>query len=123
MPVEVSYHRRVFFNFISNPTVTTEQLETVKKILSEKCDGAVCPMCSKAGTFVVLPEFTFFSIKAPTLPGPFKVIPCAVTVCQNCGFMSSHAAGMLGIDPKLLADPKTDAALGAPGADADVKKI
>jgi predicted nucleic-acid-binding Zn-ribbon protein len=74
------------------------ELDRIIKVLEEK--GAVnpCPRCGQE-------EFTLVdayhrealqdSLKGTVVGGP--TIPCAVVICKNCGFISHHALGYLGI--------------------------
>ncbi len=78
--------------------------ETKQKIVSTLQEkGAVlpCPRCGNKqyalldGYFnqVIQPE-----LKGIMLGGP--AVPSVVVVCSNCGYMSQHALGSLGLMPK-----------------------
>jgi hypothetical protein len=79
--------------------VPQPELDKIIKILKEKGADKPCPRCGKE-------EFTlvdaFFrqplqeSLKGLVLLGG-PTIPCAVVICQHCGFMSQHALGYLGL--------------------------
>lgn len=77
--------------------MTDRQKQTIQQSLQGKGFGA-CPMCRQGG-WQVGDEL----VHAPTtslgggmsLGGPH--IPMAQIICTNCGFVSHHAVGALGI--------------------------
>jgi len=76
--------------------------EKVIEILKEKNVILPCPRCS--GRNWSIEGFLNQSLQQPMLwqgmviGGPS--IPSAVVVCTNCGFISQHALGSLGLLPK-----------------------
>jgi hypothetical protein len=60
-----------------------------------------CPMCGSENFTVVhgfIPLGITQSADHPTFFGP--QIPCAAAICQRCGFITLHAAGILGLMTK-----------------------
>ena len=78
------------------------QREIIIKALIDKGVASPCPMC-KNKKFSVLDGYFKHSVqlglKRTILGGP--TVPAVVVICDNCGFMSQHAIGILGILDKL----------------------
>jgi hypothetical protein len=66
-----------------------------------------CPRCNHEW-FDVAPHYTSLSVSPQIghtlLGGP--VVPCAVTFCTRCGFVSLHALGVLGFLPTKKEEAK-----------------
>ena len=69
-----------------------------------------CPMCGNEHFIIADGYFN------PTLQNNLKgfviggsSIPSIAIVCSRCGFISSHALGILGLLPKQTAESKKDA--------------
>lgn len=77
------------------------ELEKLKNAIDSVAKKA-CPRCG-ANAFIIANGYTSLPISiekgAISLGG--KVIPCALSVCTKCGFISAHALGVLG----LMAEP------------------
>lgn len=83
------------------PEWSQEQKNRIIKVLTEKGADLPCPRCGN-------PNFTLLSgyfaqpiqpeLGSIMLGGPN--IPSVVTVCTQCGFISQHALGVLGLLPK-----------------------
>lgn len=62
--------------------------------------GLTCPMCT-GNSFVLGEDFVRIDVqqdfKSVSLGGPS--IPAAIVVCDNCGFISHHALGVLKVGP------------------------
>jgi hypothetical protein len=62
--------------------------------------GLRCPMCNHT-KFSIADAYVTFGLQddlnAMSLGGPS--IPAAAIVCENCGFISTHALGVLGMLP------------------------
>ena len=86
--------------------LTSEQREKIKDELLKKVPNLVCPMCQERnftmaeGYFMNTMQTDFNSI---ALGG--QAIPTIGIICNNCGFVSQHAIGRLGLLPK---ENKTD---------------
>jgi len=70
--------------------------------MQKKNRGFACPMCGN-NHFTLLDSYIRNDVQASletaviTLGGP--TIPAAAIICDNCGFMSQHALGTLGLMP------------------------
>lgn len=77
--------------------MTDRQKQTIQESLQKKGFGA-CPMCRQSnwqlGEDLVHAPVTSLG-GGMALGGPH--IPMAQVICTNCGFVSHHAAGVLGI--------------------------
>jgi hypothetical protein len=84
--------------------VPQPELDRIIKVLEEKGALKACPRCGK-DDFTLVDAFSRQhlqdSLKGHVIGGP--TIPCVVVICQNCGFISYHALGYLG----LLSDMNT----------------
>ena len=82
-------------------TLTKEQKDNIINKLQEKGIKSVCPMCGK-NHFILGDGFFNNTIqsdlKSISLGGPS--IPTIPIICSNCGFISQHALGVLGLLPK-----------------------
>jgi hypothetical protein len=77
-----------------------EQKERVIEALAKREVRLPCPRCG-SHNFTLLDGYFKQSIQAElgktVLGGP--AIPSVVTVCTQCGFISQHALGVLGLLP------------------------
>lgn len=76
--------------------LTTKQKETIADRLRRI--NAACPICSQRNWTIgdEIVGANSVSLGGSTvMGGPF--IPMAQVVCNNCGFVSHHAVGLLGI--------------------------
>jgi hypothetical protein len=78
--------------------------ETKKKITTELENRKAvtpCPRCS-GSKFTIMDNFGKTTLNQDlggyVLGGPF--VPFIVVICNNCGFMSQHAVGVLGVSNK-----------------------
>ena len=90
---------------ITKPLWTDSQKKDIVERLQQKGVRGACPMCNKPN-FTLLEGYFHNSPQAfagvgLVLGGP--TIPTIAIVCTNCGFLSHHAAGALGLLP---ADPE-----------------
>lgn len=78
--------------------LTNEQKENIVKILNERLENFQCPMCHK-GPFTIIDGFFNMSLQGSltsyTLGG--TTVPMVAITCNNCGFISLHALGALGL--------------------------
>ena len=81
--------------------IPKEQLDKIIKILSERGAVLPCPRCGN-NSFNIVDGFFNHSIQTDfsgmVIGGPS--LPCAIIVCTNCGFLSQHALGTLGVLPE-----------------------
>ena len=75
-----------------------EKQQEIIKILNEKIGSAPCPMCGNKH-FILADGYYCNSIQDNfnniTIGG--KNVPAIAVICQNCGFISQHALGILGL--------------------------
>ena len=87
--------------------LSKEQKEKIIEALRRK--GAIfpCPRCGNNG-FSLIDGYIIQSVqprlKGVVIGGPS--IPCANVVCMQCGFLSQHALGSLGLLPGKEKDDK-----------------
>lgn len=87
------------------PVHTQEQKNEIVSALTTKLkehdQPLKCPMCGNAHFAIAdayLVNLLQPDLKAISLGGPS--IPAAAIICTNCGFISQHAIGVLGLLPK-----------------------
>lgn len=81
-----------------------EQKEEISKVLTSRLQKngkiTVCPMCNN-GQFTLADAYISNTLqddlKVTMLGG--QTIPAIAIVCTNCGFISQHALGSLGLLP------------------------
>ena len=82
--------------------MTAEEKQKIIDALSRKGAIHVCPRCGEK-EFTLL-EGYFNQIIQQTITGGMIMngpsVPSVVVVCNNCGYMSQHAIGVLGLMPK-----------------------
>jgi predicted nucleic-acid-binding Zn-ribbon protein len=81
--------------------MTKEEAQKVIDILLKKGVSEVCPRCNNA-KFVLLQGFFMPLITKDLEESDInkQSVPLIVTTCDNCGYMSSHAAGALDLLPE-----------------------
>ena len=88
--------------------LTNEQKEKIKVELLRKIPTLTCPMCHNKG-FTMADGYFLNSMQVDltsvSLGG--QAIPTIAVICNNCGFISQHALGSLGLLPKNIEN-KTD---------------
>jgi len=81
--------------------LTREQKEKIKIELSKKLPSLTCPICQKQG-FTIANGYFLNSMQGDltsiNLVG--EAIPAIGIICKNCGFISQHALGALGLLPE-----------------------
>lgn len=81
--------------------ISDKERQDIIKVLTERIGGFSCPICHK-GHFSLVDGFSSHALTDDyhiiNLDG--KIIPFVMLVCDNCGFVSQHALGSLGILPK-----------------------
>jgi hypothetical protein len=90
-----------FTEFNKKTMFTNEQKKKFAEELNKRKQGMTCPMCQNR-SFIMADgyfnntqqnDLTSFSLGGPS-------IPTIAIVCSNCGFVSQHALGVLGLLPK-----------------------
>ena len=81
--------------------LTKEQKDKIKDELLKKVPTLTCPMCQNKG-FTMAEGYFLNTMQADltsvNLGG--QAIPTIGIICNNCGFVSQHALGTLGLMPK-----------------------
>lgn len=85
----------------SEDVLSEEQRKKIVSRLESRGVGRACPMCGE-NHWVVADGFFNHSVqgeihKGMVLGGPS--IPSTALICRNCGFISQHALGVLGMLP------------------------
>lgn len=101
----------------NNPLIITSipQEEKVKIVDTLKKRGVprACPMCA-SNQWTISDGFLAppiqFDLRNMVFGG--QSIPSVALICTNCGFMSNHALGVLGLLPNLGSGNKSDAQEG-----------
>lgn len=77
-----------------------ERKKEIADRLNEKFRHASCPMC-RHNSFTMLDDYLTKNLQPNfhelSIGGP--VVPTVAIVCTNCGFISEHALGVLGLVP------------------------
>lgn len=88
--------------------ITQEQKELIVNKLTQKLKdkGVICPMCGNNHFFIA--DGYFYNDLQDTLNG-FRLggslaLPTIPIVCDNCGFISQHSLGVLGVMPSEIND-------------------
>lgn len=80
--------------------MSQEEKNNIVRILQEKGAVMPCPRCGKS-QFTLADGYLNNSLQqdlnAITIGGPS--IPSVAVVCTNCGYISQHAIGVLGLLP------------------------
>lgn len=82
---------------MSNPLSEVQKQDIAKK-LRQKGISLICPMCSNKNFTLADGYFNHtlqVDLKSISLGGPS--IPTVAIICGNCGFISQHAIGALGL--------------------------
>ncbi len=81
--------------------LTKKQKEDIANILQERGATLPCPRCGRNEFFVsdgYFVQSVQIELTGTVLGG--SSIPSIVIVCKNCGYLSQHALGRLGLLPK-----------------------
>jgi hypothetical protein len=78
--------------------LTNEQKEKIKSELLKKTPTLICPMCQNKN-FTMADGYFSNTLQSDynVLALDGQVIPTIGIVCNNCGFVSQHAIGRLGL--------------------------
>lgn len=91
-------------------TMSAESKKEIVRILSDRGAKNPCPRCDKT-SFTLLDGYFNQNIQ-PEITGDLIIggpaIPSIVIICNNCGYMSQHALGVLGLLSEMESknDPK-----------------
>jgi ribosomal protein S27AE len=81
--------------------LSENQKKKIIKALEARRATEPCPRCG-ASNFTLADGYTTHPLQTElgslTIGGPS--IPAALAICTNCGFLSQHALGVLGLLPK-----------------------
>lgn len=89
--------------------MTQEEREKIFKALETRQVRAICPIC-KIGRLTLVNGY-FKKVlsddyKSPVIGG--RYLPSIILICNNCGFVSQHALGALGLLHNQNSDAETD---------------
>ena len=78
--------------------VPQDELDKVIEAINKKGANKPCPRCGK-DKFTLLDSYFNQPVQDKNTGFALgtNVVPCAVTYCNNCGFISQHALGILGL--------------------------
>ncbi len=84
--------------------ISEEAAQQVKDILEERGVNSACPRCGRKDFAVVVEGYLENFLLPPDLRGTAVAqssnIPSVALLCKNCGFISQHALGVLGLLPR-----------------------
>ncbi len=81
--------------------ISQEKKREIASRLNVRIQELTCPMCHQHGFVIADGFFSHYlqeDIKDVSIGGPS--IPTIAIVCTNCGFVSQHALGVLGMLPQ-----------------------
>jgi hypothetical protein len=81
--------------------LNNDQKKRIAEILENRRHRMICPMCQQNQFLmsdgyinnIIQNDLSSFSIGGPS-------IPSVALICKNCGFVSQHSIGILGLLPK-----------------------
>lgn len=85
--------------------LSKEKKEEIINVLKERGAELPCPRCGKRNFTLIDGYFNQaiqFNLDSMQLGGPS--VPSVTIACNNCGYMSQHALGVLGLLPKAVAE-------------------
>lgn len=92
-------------------TLSEEQAEKILAALDNKGVNKTCPMCGNE-EFTLIDGFTYHRLNQDPISGDLKIggpfIPTIGVICTNCGFLSEHAIGTLGLLEELKEEEKEE---------------
>ena len=90
-------------------TLTTAQQEQIVHRLRELGATLPCPRCA-AAAFSLVKELSSVSVDvdAGTAHACDLILPTVLLVCNQCGFLSSHALTVLGLADEILGHSAGD---------------
>lgn len=98
--------------------LSEEEKQDIARRLNERGVVQPCPRCDTNNWFIA-DGYARVSLQdspsSPYLLGG-RGIPAAILVCTNCGYLSLHAAGILGIDIVGEGESAAETSTGGDGA-------
>ena len=89
--------------------LTNEEKEEIRKKFVPKTTNLSCPMCANKGFSMA--EGYFMNIMQSNLTSlelGGQAVPTIGIICNNCGFVSQHALGALGLLPQKTKSNKNE---------------
>lgn len=90
--------------------LSDEQKEKIVKALNERIGGFECPMCHK-GPFTIIDGYFNIPLQSSLysyLMGN-TTVPMVAIACSNCGYVSFHALGALGLLDRATKNRESEA--------------
>ena len=90
--------------------MSPEQAANIIRVLQQRNATRPCPRCGNQH-FTLLEGFFNQPVSGDYFSGGFfaypqgPTVPSVVTACSNCGFLSQHALGVLGLLPSDMVSP------------------
>ena len=82
--------------------ITSELKNKIAKSLDTRAGDFRCPICGNEKFFVadgLTKKSLQIANKSQMIRG--NIMPCAVIICEKCGFVSEHSIGILGLMNEL----------------------
>lgn len=87
--------------------ISNEKKEEIARILNGKLTELTCPMCHHHDFFIADGYFNnLLQDNLDSIRMGGSAIPTIPIICTNCGFVSQHAIGLLGLLPEKKDDEK-----------------
>jgi transcription elongation factor Elf1 len=81
--------------------LNNDQKKKIKEIIDTRIKDLTCPMCNEKNFIMADGYFNHtMQVDLNSLIIGGQSIPTIAIICNNCGFMSQHAAGILGLLPQ-----------------------
>lgn len=79
--------------------IEEKKKQEIAKRLNERVQNFSCPMCHK-GQFTIVDGYVLETLQNDyknLIIGGGHLIPSVIIVCNNCGYLSQHSLGVLGL--------------------------
>ena len=77
------------------------RIKEIAAILNTKGVSMPCPRCAKSKFSIVGESFISIQENPGTMVIGGPVIPTIIVACDNCGYVTQHAKGPLGLLPEV----------------------
>jgi hypothetical protein len=77
--------------------LSEDEMQLAGATITQRGAHNVCPACTRQGTLGVAPAVARLPAPNHPLIPDTQTIPCAVLICNNCGFVRMHALLPLGL--------------------------